>query len=144
MGRRRLPPAPAMYPPISWISATGEASSRRISASTARNSSPTRAETRSLRTRSSVGVGTRARYFTTTRSRTWTCEPAATACISATEKRSRVSVIRAVADFLVELAEHLAGDGMDDRDAVARRLTMLPGRRPSALVRSMTIRLVST
>src|SRR5438552_2613922 len=50
-----------MYPPISWISATGEYSSRWISASTASRSSPTRPATRSLRTCSSVGVGTRPR-----------------------------------------------------------------------------------
>src|SRR5438445_221271 len=56
MGRSRLPPAPAMYPPISWMSATGEAISRRISASTAARSSPTRAATRSLRTCSRGGA----------------------------------------------------------------------------------------
>src|SRR5881397_2347794 len=39
--------------------ATGEPSCLRISSSTAFNSSPTSAATRSLRTRSSVGVGTR-------------------------------------------------------------------------------------
>src|SRR5438874_1296115 len=47
-----------MYPPISWMSATGEAISRRISASTAARSSPTRAATRSLRTCSRVGADT--------------------------------------------------------------------------------------
>src|SRR5262249_6706902 len=48
-----------MYPPISWMRATGEPSCRRISSSTAFSSSPTSAATRSLRTRSSVGVGKR-------------------------------------------------------------------------------------
>src|SRR5436190_10909473 len=47
-----------MYPPISWMSPTGESSSPWISASTASRSSPTRPATRSFRTCSSVGVGT--------------------------------------------------------------------------------------
>src|SRR5262249_28836401 len=58
IGRRRLPPAPAMYSPISWTRATGESSSWRMASSTERRSSPTSAATRSLRTCSRAGVGT--------------------------------------------------------------------------------------
>src|SRR5262245_36394169 len=60
MGRRRLPPAPAMYSPISWTRATGESSSRRMASSTERRSPPTSKATRSLRICSRAGVGTRA------------------------------------------------------------------------------------
>src|SRR6266581_4510279 len=56
MGRRRLPPAPAMNSPISWIRCTGEAISAAIASSMARISGPTARATRSLRSASS-GVG---------------------------------------------------------------------------------------
>src|SRR5499425_665005 len=56
IGRRRLPPAPAMNSPISWIRCTGEAISAAIASSMARISAPTARATRSLRSASS-GVG---------------------------------------------------------------------------------------
>src|SRR5712691_1650119 len=59
MGRRRLPPAPAMKSPISRIKATGESSWRAMASSMARISGPTARATRSLRSASrSVGAFT--------------------------------------------------------------------------------------
>src|SRR2546428_14090442 len=48
IGRRRLPPAPAMNSPISRIRLTGESISGAIAASMARSSGPTARATRSL------------------------------------------------------------------------------------------------
>ena len=111
---------PRCSSPISWMSGTGEFSSRRISASTAARSSPTSAATRSLRTRSRVGVAT---------------QPGATSENDAVAhlhlapgaapgprpaRTSRGSPSRApVADLVVQLAQHLAGHRMHDGDGVA-------------------------
>src|SRR6266852_5275941 len=57
MGRRRLPPAPAMKSPISRMRDTGESSWRAMASSMARISGPTARTTRSLRSASrSVGA----------------------------------------------------------------------------------------
>src|SRR5215471_13734429 len=56
IGRRRLPPAPAMNSPISRIRATWESISKAMASSMARSSEPTARATRSLSNASS-GVG---------------------------------------------------------------------------------------
>src|SRR6266849_1952476 len=56
MGRSRLPPAPAMKSPISWINPTGDEIEWAMASSMARISGPTARTTRSLRSASS-GVG---------------------------------------------------------------------------------------
>src|SRR6266511_798699 len=124
MGRRRLPPAPAMNSPISWISATGESISSAIASSTALSSGPTARATRSL-SRASSGVGA---FTIRARGGGSTHDDA----VFHLDLRSRVEILdlddrELVADLgdlprrhlLVQLAQQLARDGVDDGDLVA-------------------------
>ena len=111
---------PRCTPPISWMRATGRVELARGSRPRPPRGPRRRAPaTRSFRTRSRVGVATRPRYFGTTRSLIWIRG----AGRDALHLRDREPVAdlgdARVADLLVELAEHLAGDGMHDRDRVA-------------------------
>src|SRR2546426_11964808 len=100
------------------MSATGEAISSRISASTAARSSPTRAVTRSLRTCSRVGVDTTPLLWD---------DAVAHLHLGAggdalhLRHREPVADLRHArgGDLFVELAQQLTGDGMHDRDPVA-------------------------
>src|SRR5437667_179002 len=83
-------------------------------------------------------------YFRTTRSRTCTSAPGATLCTSATENRSRISVTRAVATSSSSSPSSSPVTGCTIGIRSRRRLSMLPGRRPSRLVRSITMRTLST
>src|SRR5688500_10160149 len=98
---------------------TGDASSRRISASTAARSSPTSAATRSLRTRSRVGVPTRPALLR----HDAVADLDLSAGGDALDLGHRELVARlddpGRGDLLVELAQDLAGDRVHDRDTVA-------------------------
>src|SRR5262245_39869097 len=124
MGRRRLPPAPAMNSPISWISGTGESISAAIADSIALSSGPTASSTRSRRSASS-GVGA----FMVGGSEGGSTDDDA---VFHLDLRSRWEALNLDhrelvpdlhdlpgGDFLVQLAEQLAGDRMHDRDLVA-------------------------
>src|SRR5262245_26902118 len=117
MGRSRLPPAPAMYPPISWMRATGESSWPRISASTACSSDPTSDPTRSLRTCSRVGVGTRGLLGDDA-----VPHPDLSAWLDRLDLGHRELVAQLDdprrTDLLVQLAQDLAGHRVHDRNAV--------------------------
>src|SRR5688572_2284965 len=101
------------------MSATGEFSSRRISLSTAARSSPTSAATRSFRTCSTVGVGTADAALLQD-------DAVADLDLRAGGDALHLGHGKALAEldhprrrhFLVELAKHLAGDGMHDGNAV--------------------------
>src|SRR4030095_5380900 len=91
------------------------------------------------------GGGHRARaYFGTTRSLTWTCAPAATAWISATEKRSRISITRTVATSSSSSPRISPVTGCTMGIRSRRMLSVWPGRTPSTAVRSTAMRVVST
>src|SRR6266508_1420 len=124
MGRRRLPPAPAMNSPISWISATGESISSAIASSTALSSGPTARATRSFSSASS-GVGA---FTIRARGGGSTDDDA----VFHLDLRSRGEILdlddrELVADLgdlprrhlLVQLTQQLARDGVDDGDLVA-------------------------
>src|SRR5918996_4411182 len=83
-------------------------------------------------------------YLKTTRSLTWTCAPGATDWISATEKRSRVSITRAVATSSSSSPSTSPVTGCTIGIRSRRRLSTWPGRTPSTAVRSMAMRVVST
>src|SRR5437867_4500506 len=122
MGRRRLPPAPAMNSPISWISATGESICSAIASSTALSSGPTARATRSF-SKASSGVG----------AFTMTAYNAASAASSDDDAILHLDHLRSRRDaldlddgelvahldhlparhFLVQLAEQLARDGVN-------------------------------
>src|SRR5262245_2922381 len=131
MGRSRLPPASAMYAPISWMRATGEPSWRRISPSTDFSSSPTSAATRSLRTCSRVGEGTRGPLLGD--------DAVFDLDVRARGHRLDLGHRKPVAqlgharrpDLLVELTEHLARHRMHDGDAVTPQTDH--GPRPHAV-----------
>ena len=150
MGRRRLPPAPAMKAPISWTRATGESISAAIAASTACSSGPTASDTRSF---SSVSSWRRAFHETGGGAGASTDDDA----VFDLDLRSRWMAVdlhdrELVVDlahfarrhFLVQLAQELAGDGWTMATLSRRTLTTLPGRIPSLAVRSTTTRVVST
>src|SRR5215510_2967445 len=104
MGRRRLPPAPAMKSPISWMRLTGEAISAAMPSSTARISGPTAWVTRSLRSASSgVGAFTRGK-------RSADDDPVLDLVLDLRDA--------AGGHLLVQLAEQLARHGMHDGDLV--------------------------
>src|SRR5206468_9456222 len=124
MGRRRLPPAPAMNSPISWISATGESISPAIASSTALSSGPTARATRSFSSASS-GVGA---FTAGARGGGSTDDDA----VFHLDLRSGGEILdlddrELVADLadlsrrhlLVQLAQQFARDGMHDGDLVA-------------------------
>src|SRR4030095_11541347 len=119
IGRSRLPPAPAMYAPISWMSVTEESSSRRISVSTASRSSPTSTATRSLSRPSRAGVATRRALLRDHA----VLDLYRGAGRNALQLRHREPLADfrdpRGGDFLVEVAQDLAGDRMHDRDAIA-------------------------
>src|SRR5678815_1837188 len=100
------------------MSGTAELSSRRISASTAARSSPTRAATRSLRTRSRVGVATRTALLRN--------DAVAHLHLGARRggldlgQRELFARLRHARrrDLVVQLPQDFAGDRMHHRDAV--------------------------
>src|SRR5438477_10244567 len=106
---------------------TGESSSRRISASTASRSAPTSAATRSLSSPSRVGVGTRPALLRDHA----ILDLYRSAGGDALKLRHRESVadLRDARrrDFFVEIAEHLARDRMNDRDAITTKTQQRPG-----------------
>src|SRR4030095_9802173 len=101
------------------MSGTVEFSSRRISVSTAARSSPTRAATRSLRTRSRVGVATRSAllrdgavahlHFGAWRGALNLGQRELLACLRHARRP----------DLIVQLTQHFAGDRVHERDAVS-------------------------
>src|SRR3989442_14895816 len=97
---------------------TADSSWRRISASTAARSVPTRMATRSLRTRSRVGVGTSAALVRNDA----ILDPDLRARCDGLDLRDGEPIPHlgdaGGADLLVQLAEHLAGHRMHDRDPV--------------------------
>src|SRR5262249_29681028 len=120
MGRRRLPPAPAMKSPISWMRLTGEAISAAMASSTARISGPTAWVTRSLRSASSgVGAFTRGK-------RSADDDPVLDLDLVAVGDAGELDHGELVLDLrdaagghlLVQLAEQLARHGMHDGDLV--------------------------
>src|SRR5215468_2547353 len=120
IGRRRLPPAPAMNSPISWIRCTGDAISDAIASSMARISAPTARATRSLRSASS-GVGA----FTGGR-RSADDDPVLDLdlAVGNAGDLDHGELVLDLGDaprrdLLVELAQELAGHGMHDGDLVA-------------------------
>src|SRR5215470_14093227 len=121
IGRRRLPPAPAMNSPISWIRCTGEAISAAIASSMARISAPTARATRSLRSASS-GVGA-----FTGGTRSADDDPVLDLDLVAVGDAGELDHGELVLDLgdatrrhlLVQLAQELAGHGMHDGDLVA-------------------------
>src|SRR5713226_755246 len=122
MGRRRLPPAPAMKSPISWIRPTGEASSRAMACSTASSSGPTAIATRSLSSASSE-VGT----FNGRNGQSPKDDAVFNLDLRSLGDALELDHRELLADlgdparrhFLVQLAQQLARDRMDDRDLVA-------------------------
>src|SRR5262247_84990 len=121
MGRRRLPPAPAMKSPISWMRLTGEAISAPMASSTARISGPTAWATRSLRSASSgVGAFTRGEQSADD-------DPVLDLDLIAVGDAGELDHGELVLDLgdatrrhlLVQLAQELAGHGMHDGDLVA-------------------------
>src|SRR6185436_7949976 len=100
------------------MSGTVELSSRPISASTAARSSPTSAATRSLRTRSRVGVATQGALLGD--------DAIAHLHLGARSSRLDLSQRELLADLgdardpdlVVQIAEHLTGHRMHERDAV--------------------------
>src|SRR5438093_3014663 len=90
------------------------------------------------------GRGHAGSYLGTTRSLIWIRAPAATVWTSATENFSRISITRAVATSSSSSPSTSPVTGCTMGIASRRRLTTVPGRIPSAAVRSMTMRVVST
>src|SRR5215470_10597676 len=120
MGRWRLPPAPAMKSPISWMRLTGEAISAAMASSTARISGPTAWVTRSLRSASSgVGAFTRG-------ARSADDDPVLDLDLVAVGHAGELDHGELLLDLgdatgghlLVELAEQLTRHRMDDGDLV--------------------------
>src|ERR1700682_5223563 len=127
MGRRRLPPAPAMKSPISRMRDTGESSWRAMASSMARISGPTARTTRSLRSASrSVGA------FMERRS----ADDDAVLDLDLIAGGDALELDHgelllhlgdsARGHLLVELAQELAGDRMDDGDLVAPHADLRP------------------
>ena len=128
IGRSRLPPAPAMYAPISWMSTTGEPSWRRISPSTAcKLLADERGDTLLEDLFEGRGGHAGAAYLGTTRSLIW--------MFGAWSHRLDLGDREPLAqlghpgraDLLVELTEHLARHRMHDGDAVAPQADHGPG-----------------
>ena len=133
--------------PSPGSAATGESSSRRISASTASQvGADQRRATRSFRTRSRVGVATRGGATRERRDpRPGSATPVADASGRPRPRTcSRISVTRAVATSSSSSPSISPVTGCTIGIASRRRLTMVPGRMPSAAVRSITMRVVST
>src|ERR1700730_1142438 len=130
MGRRRLPPAPAMKSPISRMRDTGESSWRAMASSMARISGPTARTTRSLRSASrSVGA------FMDLVERPSADDDAVLdldlVAGGHALKLDHGELLLHLGDaarghLLVELAQELAGDRMDDGDLVAPHTDLRP------------------
>src|SRR5262245_5858465 len=118
IGRRRLPPAPAMNSPISWISATGDSIWTAIASSTALNSGPTAKATRSFRS-ASRGVG--AFTVSTDHHAVLHLDLRTRGQVLDVDDRELLTNLGDLPgrDLLVQLAQHLASDGVDDGDLVA-------------------------
>src|SRR5262245_4060413 len=124
IGRSRLPPAPAMNSPISWMSGTGESISPASASSIARSSAPTAYATRSFRS-ASRGVGA----FTAGGDEGESTDDDAVlhldlrACGETLDLDHGELVLNlddlARGDLLVEFPQQLTGDRMHDGDLVA-------------------------
>src|SRR5262249_3946263 len=118
IGRRRLPPAPAMNSPISWISATGDSIWSAIASSTALNSGPTARATPSF---SSASRGVGAFTAPTNPHAVLHLDLCSRGQVLDVDDREFLTNLGDLPgrDLLVELAQHLARDGVDDGDLVA-------------------------
>src|SRR5262245_31339586 len=124
IGRSRLPPAPAMNSPISWMSGTGESISEAMASSMARSSGPTASATRSVSSASS-GVG----VFTAGRGSRGSTDDDAVFHLDLRSRREALDLDHGElvahlddfpgGDLLVELPQELAGDRVNNGDLVA-------------------------
>src|SRR3970040_2442666 len=146
IGRSRLPPAPAMNSPISCMRPTGEATARAMASSMARISGPTARATRSLRSASS-GVGA----FTGVGGSPPSGRSAPSGGSPNDDPVLDLDLVAggdareldhgelvpdlghaARGDLLVQLAQELARDGVDDGDLVPAHADL--GARPDAIL----------
>src|SRR3989442_12296724 len=123
MGRRRLPPAPAMKSPISRMRDTGESSWRAMASSMARISGPTARTTRSLRSASRSVGAVMDLVERPSADDDAVLDLDLVAGGNALELDHGVLLLHlgdAARGYLLgELAQELAGDRMDDRDLVS-------------------------
>src|SRR2546427_2259430 len=130
MGRRRLPPAPAMKSPISRMRDTGESSWRAMASSMARISGPTARTTRSLRSASRSVGAVMDLVERPSADDDAVLDLDLVAGGDALELDHGELLLHlgdaARGHLLVELAQELAGDRMDDRDLVSAHADLRP------------------
>src|SRR5713101_10194813 len=130
MGRRRLPPAPAMKSPISRMRDTGESSWRAMASSMARISEPTARTTRSFRS-ASRSVGAVMDLVERPSADDDTVLDLDLVARGDALELDHGELLLDLGDaarghLLVELAQKLAGDRMDDGDLVAPHADLRP------------------
>src|SRR3989442_5880074 len=130
MGRRRLPPAPAMKSPISRMRDTGESSWRAMASSMARISGPTARTTRSLRSASRSVGAVMDLVERPSADDDAVLDLDLVAGGNALELDHGELLLHlgdaARGHLLVELAQELARDRMDDRDLVSAHAELRP------------------